>query len=385
MKNQGFVLLLALALCTTSCKNDIITEVQPKETISFHPLTSASSKVIATTESTLHSYNVMARAVNSAYSSFNFDETHTKLNGSWSSSATHYWPGDKSQEFRFTAISPAGFADSLSTRPTLQIESDKILGIRPKRQAFQQVDLMIARTRCSPSSTSYTSNGNKVPLQLKHALAQIIVQAQCDNPQISVEVVGVKLGNIVPRADFTIPNTESTGTMTGVWSNYVNEHTTYVSGGTDKSPRTLTASPQNIMMGDGSFMIIPQNPSASWNGTANDTIQPYIAVLCRIKQNNGNGNMALLYPTDANKFGYAAVGVNTQWTPGKTYTYTLKFFSGSGGAGKVPPETMDPSEPTDSKVDKTPTPGANVVGGALSFTVTTTDWNNNNNDLTPVQ
>lgn len=380
MKNLGIVFLLTLSVSSMSCKKDVITEVKPREYISFQAFTSANSKASSTTNNTINSYSVRARADNSKYEIFNFDDTFTKPQNSWisGSNLTHYWPADYSATFKFTAYSPTNFASSFEGTPSV-VEQNGIVyinNIQPKRQAFEQLDLLVAETNHS------RSEGASVPLIFKHVFSQIIIQAQCDDPSLTVEVYGVKLGNVIQSANLQIKSTEAEGQLSGVWSGYSSTTTTYLAGSvtTPHDPVSLTSSPKNIMMGGGSFMVLPQAPDRAWNGSAQDVTGPYIAVLCRIK----NGS-TLLYPTSANQYAYAAVGINTQWRAGNTYTYTVKFFSNGGGAGKVPPEVQDPSAPNGlGLIDLTVTPGTTVVGGPLSFSVSTTDWTNNDNSDNPL-
>lgn len=380
MKNFGIVFLLTLAVSATSCKKDVITDVQKGESISFQPLLSASSKVAPTEQGNLNTFSVRSRATNAEFSSFNFEETYTKSQNNWTqgSSQAHYWPRDFSAEFKFTAYSPTNFTSSLEGGATVVEENGSVFikNIQPKRQAVEQLDLLVAETNYS------RSEGASVPLTFKHVFSQIIIQAQCDDPSLTVEVYGVKLGNVIQSANLRIKNTEATGQLSGVWSSYGTNRTTYISGSivTTHQAVTLNTTPQNIMMGGGSFMVLPQAPDRAWNGSAQDVTGPYIAVLCRIKKGT-----TLLYPTSESKYAYAAVGVGTQWTAGNTYTYTVKFFSNGGGAGKVPPEIMDPSAPGGMNVvDMSVTPGTTVVGGPLSFSVSTTDWTNNDNSDNPL-
>lgn len=372
--------MLAIAIGATACTESVVTE-QMQQEISFRPLTTSLTKATSINASTLNSYKVIARAQNASYSAFNFDAEFTKSGNAWSTPGKYFWPVDKAAVINFAAYAPTNFAASLAITPTISDNGTVISNIQPKRQASEQLDLLVAKKSQS------RSGGTSVPLAFKHAFSQIIVKAQCDKPSMySVEVIGVKLGNIINKATLTIPATSADDTqLTGAWGNRATTKTTYVSGGASKAtePLTLTANPQNIMMGGGSFMIIPQQGGGAWNGTASNT-GSYIAVLCRIKQNNGAGGKTLLYPSDGSKFAYAAVGVGTNWLPGTTYTYTIKFFSNGGGAGLVPPEKGDPANPGHNWVDETPTTGNKVVGGALSFSLTTAAWTDAPDDLNPV-
>ena len=94
------------------------------------------------------------------------------------------------------------------------------------------------------------------------------------------------------------------------------------------TPVTLNETAQSIMFGDDNFMLIPQLLT-KWDGT-NATTGAYLSVLCRIYSLDG-GNETLLYPQPTTsddktgKYAFAAVGIDTNWEPGKKYTYTLNF------------------------------------------------------------
>ena len=127
------------------------------------------------------------------------------------------------------------------------------------------------------------------------------------------------------------------------------------------------------MFGDDNFMLLPQQLTA-WDGTASQT-GAYLSVLCRIYSVDG-GNEILLYPqpTDTDnkdgKYAFSAVSIDTNWEPGKKYTYTLNFCDNGGGAGKRDPDP-DPDEPVDP--DPGVDPGEPILG-PITFTVTVDEW-----------
>ena len=125
------------------------------------------------------------------------------------------------------------------------------------------------------------------------------------------------------------------------------------------------------MFGDDNFMLLPQKLE-KWDGTAS-TKGAYLSVLCRITSLNGQEE-TLLFPSEANKYGFTAVGIDTNWEPGKKYIYTLEFCAPGGGGGKTDPNPVNPTDPTDPYVDPTPDPGKSVLGKPIKFTVTVDEW-----------
>lgn len=106
-------------------------------------------------------------------------------------------------------------------------------------------------------------------------------------------------------------------------------------------------------------------------------------MLCRISSIDGD-NEVLLYPLatasepQTDKYAYSAVAIDTNWLPGKKYTYTLTFCGKDGGAGRVDPNP-DPSLPT-------PLPGKEggelILGNPIKFTVTVDDWSTAEENIT---
>ena len=143
------------------------------------------------------------------------------------------------------------------------------------------------------------------------------------------EVRGVKLVNAAATADFTFPNevTNTNYTLTqDKWSNLQekDDHSkAYMITGKDKVE--LKAVAQSIMFGDDNFMLIPQKLT-KWDGTESKN-GAYLSVLCRIYSLD-DGNETLLYPRPTEndnkdgKYAFAAVAIDTDWEPGKKYTYT---------------------------------------------------------------
>ena len=92
-----------------------------------------------------------------------------------------------------------------------------------------------------------------------------------------------------------------------------------------------------------------------------------------------NGNLTLLYPKSTggnpnDKYAFSAVGIDTNWEPGKKYTYTLNFADNGGGGGWIDPNPTNPTDPTDPKVDPTPGTGGTPILGPINFTVTVDNW-----------
>ena len=228
-------------------------------------------------------------------------------------------------------------------------------------------------------------------MNFKHILSQISVKAKCSNSDVTIKVLGVKLGNIGSQGTFTFPTTE-TVTEGFTWStpwNLSDEATaSYMVGATEEGNAvTLESGAKSIMSEN--FFLIPQTLTA-WAGSTTNS-GAYIGVLCNIKVANGSNagtdyKTVQIYPETADKYAFAAIPINTTWEPGKKYVYTLDFCGSSttttGGCGKVSPDQTVPSgcgvsSTITNEIDATgitKNAGDDIFGGAIKFSVTVEDW-----------
>lgn len=377
-----FPVMAVMALA--GCSKDSVVTVSDPAPIAFRVLTDAQTKapVVENGQLNQSGSNITIQALSGANGTTNFfKDTFTYSSGGWSPVAAgkYYWP--TSGSLSFFAYYPAdlttafGNGVSMATAAGPQVS---ISTVKPVYQASQQADLLVGQT-------VGVSNGQPVTLNMKHVLSQIEIKGRCLNPSIQIIVKGVKLVNIFHQAKLVFPtgSTSNTGTLDrSIWQNAsANGRGTYYAGGASgTSTVTLTgdanASAQSLMMDEGPFMLIPQSNTAWGGGNTPDGTGTYIAVLCQIKQKTSNGSdyTSLLYPTSSSQYAYAAVGIAPDWQPGVKYTYTLDFFSGdAGGAGKVPPDLTDPSNPQGG-IDESPTPGTSVSGGKISVSLHVATW-----------
>lgn len=363
-KYFSFSAMAAVALA--SCTNDDVVDVNKGGGISFRASLDKARTKAVTSLSNLNAFNVTAIGNSSNY--FTVLGVTSSDNGStWTTASTYYWPGYELAFFAYAPQTPGGTVGISGTEK-------KISDFSPAQDVSAQNDLVIAYN----TGTKAANEGSGVPLNFKHALSQIEVQAKCSNEKIKIEILGVRMVNAATKADFTFPEAETTSAYVlaqsqwAGWSGADGGHATayYIKG---EQPVTLTDNAQSIMFGDDNFMLLPQQLTA-WDGTTSQT-GAYLSVLCRIYSVDG-GNEILLYPqpTDTDnkdgKYAFSAVSIDTNWEPGKKYTYTLNFCDNGGGAGKGDPDP-DPDEPVDP--DPGVDPGEPILG-PIFFTVTVDDW-----------
>lgn len=317
----------------------------------------------------------------------------------YESDVPYYWPKDDRRIYFYVYNTDLGGTPVINSTAD---DASKITGVTVPAEAKLQEDMLVTRTY----GTGQTGGAqgwnvtNGVEVRLRHALAQIKVQARSSNPNMQVEVVGVKLGGISMTADFKIPNsTDQYDLRPGEqyatidrdrWENWnttkeaciykhVDEVTAVQPALGSAVQGTLLTSTASDLLARESFMVIPQQV----------TTGAYIAVLCRIYQKTGftqtGQELMQLFPNpgtgggDKNKYSFTSVDIAPDWEPGKTYTYLLDFFTSSGGAGVYPPDQDDPTGGSDPCInDSNGTAGDPVVGGPIKISLTMDTWDETN-------
>lgn len=367
MKKNFFLAAVVLA-AMSSCSKDEVVEVNNGNAIAFRAsLDRAISRGSETDLNNLQAFKVTAIGNEKNYFT-NLVVNSSDGGHTWQTASTYYWP---SFGLSFFAYAPQ---DIGSGAVSIDNSVKKITGFSPSQTVSEQKDLVIAYNK----GDRLKNEKPGVALNFKHALSQIEVKAKCMNPNIKVEVLGVKVMNVAGTADFTFPEDKPTDSSyelsQGQWTNAKGTQGYLIKGTT---PVTLTSNAQSIMMDAGNFMLIPQTLT-KWDGTAASG-GAYLSVLCRISSVDGD-NEVLLYPlatsTDdkSGKYGLSAVAIDTNWLPGKKYTYTLTFCGSDSGAGRIDPNP-GASDPT---IDPTPVSGGNggdlILGAPIKFTVTVDNW-----------
>lgn len=368
MKKE-FLFAAMAAAALASCSNDEVVDVNDSGGISFRAsLDKAITRANVTSLNNLGAFNVTAIGNGANYFT---DLGVTSSDGwtNWETGSTYYWPNYELGFFAYAPQIPSGIVNITN-------EEKKITSFSPAQVVTEQKDLVISYNK--GNKTNNESSG--VAMNFKHALSQIEVKAKCSNDKIKIEVIGVKLVNAAAKADFTFPEEETNTSYTLPqsqwfnWSEKDDPSKAYMIKGS--SPITLTAEAQSVMFGDDNFMLIPQQLT-KWEASATTT-GAYLSVLCRIFSVDGS-NTTQLYPPlpgGQDKYAFSAVGIDTNWVPGKKYIYTLNFCGDGGGAGNIDPTPTDPTNPDGSgDIDTNPgNPGDPILNAPIKFTVTVDTW-----------
>lgn len=352
--------LLALA----ACSQDETTRADRSGAIGFRTMLGKATRAV-TTKANMGKFNVTAFPTGGTNYFTNLEVASPDNGATWNTAATYYWPAGT---LNFTAYAPV----DIKTLVTIDKDGQKIAAYSPVQKVAEQKDIVVAFN--AGSKTTYGATG--VPMNFKHALSQIEVKAKCTNGNLKVKVMGVKLGAVNSKADFAFPQTETAAAYVVPRANWSNLSTPkdYLAEDAAGTGLTLTAAAQSIMFGSDNFLMIPQQLEAFSKTKLGGA---YIGVFCQISSDDGEGNLTQIYPGgNANAYAFTAVGIDTEWLPGKKYIYTLTF--GDGG-GIVPPNQENPNDPTITPpTPPTPpnpsTPGDPILDKPIKFTVTVDNW-----------
>ena len=190
--------------------------------------------------------------------------------------------------------------------------------------------------------------------------------AKNTNTNYVFKVKGVKIGQPISSGVFDFGTEKFTaGAMkTDYMIKYATEHTL-----ASDAVSIMDASGTST---NGNAMLIPQQLVA-WdvNDDSNNTnAGAYLSVLVNITTKDG----AQIYPPADGVYGWAAVGIDTNWEPGKKYIYTLDFSNGAGNVDPEGPDGGDPNPDPDPDPDDEKEPGEDIFGSPIKFDVEVSKW-----------
>lgn len=374
MKRIILVAMAAAALLACS-KEQLIEKNRANDEITFSVVADNQTKAadVYCNNNLPAAFYVYANYENKTYIEGDLIEKQT--DGSWkNTSGVRYWP---TGNVTFYAHVNAGtnFTWVSGQVPT-------IVDYTVPTAVDQQKDLLYAVK---------TANRETVVLNFRHALSQVVFNAKNTNPNLYVEISGVKicnLGNVntfsygTDDTDDNIVNHNGTeGTITyndswGTWANLTEGDTDYpvtfttvqVPGDSSVKPLTSTNDTDKEFSSN-AMILLPQNttawaPTADGNGIPANQNGTYFLVNCKICNVAGSTYNS---ETDVELWnGEAAIPVAVNWEQGKKYIYTFVFGDGNGGYDPTP--TPDPDDPTPDDPDPDP------VLLPIDFTVTVDDF-----------
>ena len=316
-KKTSLLVAIASVMLATSCSEsqDVMGGVNlSNQTIQINPSVGhPSSRAVETNVSNLGSFRVSAFQASQAN---HMDKVlYSNKGGAWTTDAgKFFWPVEGDLHFYAYAPEVPGAADAPGTYE-ITSSSQKLVNFSPCASAAEQKDFVYAYAK-----GNLTDNGtNGVDVDFKHALTEVSIAAKNDNSAYTVEVTGVRIGNVKSKGTFTFPAVG--GATPASWdlagSGVANYETTWTTA--NKLGKTVSSlDAKNV-----AFMLLPQQLAT--NTKAKDG--NYIALKVKITMQGGE-----VLHND-----WAYIGIDTNWEMGKHYTYTLDFTSGAGQteAGKM--------------------------------------------------
>lgn len=430
------------AMIATACSNEEVVDVNPDvkgDAITFSPTVGRATRATETTKSNLGNFAVYAKAVHPNHSLYNSfligsettPETAKEQDEVWTLDRNVYWPTGVERVF-FWAYSPATLTSKFeSTGPLISSFTPSNSDLASNNESLtlwtdgeHQTDLVVAFEDVpSSSNTSVTIN-------FKHALSQVLINAQQKDKQAkdnrTVKIKGSWIVNLNGKGDlsagFTWNKNDDKANHNTNWQSLSNPTSKY--GSYFTSYKNLSGGKQDVL--DESLMIIPQHRPA-WNRAitttpeAENTLTPtndgvYIMLLCRIELRHpgtthegdegdlgdvaieGSDHLHQLFPVtdkfNSNEYGFACIPVDIDFAMGKKYTIDLDICGKDSGAGYYPPvpenesdlknflDKFIPKNKQDNIITKRPDNkkvGDPILDDPIKFNVTVDAWENDDN------
>ena len=348
MKKSIFI-LAALALLSASCtKTEVVNSgaQSVQKGIGFSAYTAKPTKAGEVKTSNLTSFNASAIGNGAIY----FDDVTFTKETVWESNPLYFWPA---YALDFYAYNVPGAENGTFSR---DITKDaQTLGFKPAADFEKQVDLVAAYAK-STTPADATSTASSLALTFNHYLTQIVVKAKNSNSNYVVKVSDVKVANLRDSLTYTISSNSSTVATGAEDADYSTTITT----------KTLTSDADSLTTG----YLVPQTVT-SWNQETDKPNTSNKGTYLALKVSIATAGGAMIYPKSGDA-AWMAVPVHTdlKFEKGKRYNVTLDFF-GNGGAGYVDPEV--PSD-LDGDGNADDDKGMSILGGAIKFNATVTDW-----------
>lgn len=350
-KSMFCVALASLVLATSCSQDDLQTTKFSRNAINLNaelggqPISSYSaakgktvkSRAVETTITNLGSFTM--NAFQNGETNYMKDVKYTSTDGSvWNNNVgTFYWPVEGDLHFYAYAPEQPGQAGTFKLDKDAQTLTDFV----PNTAAADQKDFVYAKSTGNNKANGTTG----IDIDFQHALSEVTIAAKNENTTYTVDVTGVKIGNVIKKGTFTFPST-SDAAATWTLSSDASDITAYTTTWT--TPVTLGSDVSTLDAANVPFMILPQQLSKATKASE----KAYIAVKVKITLQGGY----------IQKNDWVYVGIDTNWEMGKRYAYTLDFTSGAGQ-------------------DKD---GKQVISGtAINLNVDVTPWDEVAEDLDP--
>lgn len=405
MKKTVLIVPALMALAAASCTKSEVLETNSGE-IRFNVVANKATKADAIYDnSNFDQFTVYASTaevtVNERTTYINGDVVN-KVSGGWENvSGTRFWP---ETALNFYALRNA---DDFVWNPAKAHSFDFSVA----SEVSAQKDLLYAVKLNQARTTTETGTGDEpvvvegapVSLHFRHALSQIVFQAKNTNPNLYVEISGVKLVNVGDKGNYTLPEKDTdaiqvvtgdnaggltdpvTDQSRGSWTLGEITNTSYeisfsqpfeLNGAKDATAVALDGNVPSAMM------LIPQKTEAWAPAThpapdVEDQTGSYLMVNCVIwnvaGESHSDSDLVIWGAKSEDKYtaepAWVAIPAAFDWKEGFKYIYTFIFNNGGGYDPNPDPDDPDPQPaiiPIDFEVS---VDDFNVVNGDVDLDV----------------
>lgn len=295
----------------------------------------------------------------------------TKKDGVWGTEDTYMWPYNGT--LSFFSVAPASLkpvmpaaADIDKTAPSFNFTAES--------EAAMQSDVIYAVN----ANHQYTGSDESsvVTVNFRHALAQIVFNAKCENANWLVDISDVKIHNAKSSGKYTLPLATTSAlssdyNVRGNWAlnNTVNTYNTGLRNAKQNISKEVVELTSSTSL---PLLLLPQTTQA-WDPKNDPKCEnggTYFAIRCQLRQKTAEGDYAIIWPkSGADAYVDIAVPVAFDWEEGKKYTYTFNF---KDGAGYIPPTQTGGGESVN--------PGKPVLN-AITFNVAVDDFTTSSSDI----
>ncbi len=312
MKKKGLLMMAtACLLAATSCSEDQIAASSPLSgnEIGMTAIIGGDVNVgraVETKITSLGKFTVNAFQAGEENYMKNVEYTTSDNGSSWTTAASKFfWPVEG--DLHLYSYAPAEPGDS----GTFKIDKDvqTLTDFVPFETAAAQQDFVYAKS----TGNNATNGTTGVELNFQHALTEISVAAKNSNTAYTVNVTGVKLGNVKTKGTFTFPSVENSAaswTLSDATAEVGSYETTW------NTASALTSSVSTLDESNVAFMLLPQQLEKSEKASE----KAYLALKVNITMQGGK----------VIRDGWTYIGLNTNWEMGKHYTYIVDFSDGAG-------------------------------------------------------
>lgn len=401
MKKTVLIVPALLALAAVSCTKSEVLESNSGE-IRFNVVANKATKADAIYDnSNFDQFTVYASTAegNVADRTTYIDgDVINKESGGWENvSGTRFWP---ETALNFYALRNA---DGFVWNPAEAHSFDFSVA----SEVSAQKDLLYAVKLNQTRTTTETGTGDEpvvvegapVSLNFRHALSQIVFQAKNTNPNLYVEISGVKLVNVDDKGNYTLPEKDTdaiqvvtggeidpvTDQSRGSWTLGEITNTSYeisfsqpfeLNGAKDA---TAVALDGNVLS---AMMLIPQKTDAWAPAThpapgVEGQTGSYLMVNCVIwnvaGESHSDSDLVIWGAKSEDKYtaepAWVAIPAAFDWKEGFKYIYTFIFNNGGGYDPNPDPDDPDP-QPAIIPIDfEVTVDGFNVVNGDVDLDV----------------